>query len=70
MFTMTNNGKCDVTVTLFTKENTFFIQRTFTFDVKPTIKELKERFAPLKKEGAHIMRITTTPSCNVKFLKL
>lgn len=69
-FETTKSGKCDVTITLFTKDNTFLLQRSLTFDIKPTIKELKERYKPFKKEGANTMRITTTPSCNVKTYKL
>jgi hypothetical protein len=69
-FTTTETGKCDVTVTLFTSCNTFFLQRSRTFDVKPTIKEFKEEFKQFKKEGAKYMRITTTPSCNTKIINL
>jgi hypothetical protein len=47
-----------------------FLQRTTTFDVKPTIKELKEQYKPFKLEGGYYMRITTTPSCNVREYKL
>jgi hypothetical protein len=39
-FTTTKNGKCDVTITLFSKDNVWLLQRSSTFDVKPTIKEL------------------------------
>ena len=69
-FTTTDKGKCDVTITLFTKENSFFLQRSRTFDIKPTFKELKEEFKPFKEDGAKYMRITTTPSCNVKTITL
>ena len=69
-FTTTKNGKCDVTVTLFTKDNTMFMQRSSTFDVKPTIKGLKEDYRQYKKEGAVFMRVTSTPSCNAKTYKL
>lgn len=70
MFKMTKNGKCDVTITLFTKSNSLFLQRSRTYDIKPTLKEIKEEFKPFKNEGASYMRITTTPSCNVKTVKL
>jgi hypothetical protein len=70
IFKTTDKGKCDVTVTLFTKDNQMFLQRTTTFDVKPTIKELKEQYKPFKLEGGYYMRITTTPSCNVREYKL
>ena len=39
-FTTTDKGKCDVTITLFTKENSFFLQRSRTFDIQPTYKEV------------------------------
>jgi hypothetical protein len=66
IFKTTDDGKCDVTVTLFTKLNQMFYQKTKTFDVKPTIKELREEYKKFKSEGAYRMRITTTPSCNVR----
>jgi len=69
-FTTTNTGKCDVTITLFTKENSMFLQRTRTFDVKPTFKEFKDEFKPYKKEGAKYMRLTTMPSGNSKTVTL
>lgn len=69
-FKTTKTGKCDVVITLFTSCNTFFMQRSITFDVKPTFKELKETYKPFKKEGAKYMRITTTPSCNTKIINL
>ena len=65
-FTMTKDNKCDVTITLFTKDNTMLLQRTITFDIKPTLKELFERFKVHKKDGAKYIRITTTPSGCVK----
>lgn len=66
-FKTTNSGKCDVTITLFTKENSILLQRSRTFDTKPTFKGLREEF---KIEGAAYMRITTTPGWNVKTIKL
>lgn len=70
-FTTTKNGKCDVTITLFTKDDMFcFMQRTRTFDVKPTIKELLQEYKQYKKEGAYYCRITTMPSGNSKLYKL
>jgi len=69
-FSLTKNGKCDVTITLFTKDNTMLLQRSRTFDVRPTVKEFKEEFNQYKKEGATLMRITTTPSCMSKTYKL
>jgi hypothetical protein len=69
-FTTTESGKCDVTITLFTKENSMFLQRTRTFDVAPTFKEFKDEFKSYKKEGAKYMRLTTTPSCNTKTINL
>jgi hypothetical protein len=71
IFKTTPSGKCDVTVTLFNSNNRIVAQRSITFDVKPTIVELKERFKPLIKDyGAKLMRITTTPSCEVKMINL
>ena len=71
IFQTTKAGKCDVTVTLFNKANSMVMQRSFTYDVKPTLKGLKERFKPFKKElEAVTMRITSTPSCEVKTIKL
>ena len=69
-FTTTKSGKCDVIVTLFTKDNTWLLQRSVTFDIKPTIKELKETYKICKKDGAYFMRVTTTPSGCVKTYKL
>jgi len=71
IFKLTESGKCDVTVTLFNRHNQIVLQRTSTFDCKPTIKELKDKYMPFKKElGATTMRITTTPSCEVRRYKL
>jgi hypothetical protein len=64
---LTDKGKCDVTWTFFNSDNSIIAQRTVTFDIKPTIKELKERFAI---DGAKTLRLTTTPSGNVKTIKL
>jgi hypothetical protein len=69
-FATTKSGKCDVVVTLFTKDSTWLLQRSITFDVKPTIKELKETYKALKKDGAYYIRITTTPSGCAKNYKL
>lgn len=66
-FKLTDKGKCDVTLTFFTATNSIIAQRSLTFDIKPTIKELKGRYTI---EGAKTLRITTTPSCNVKTIKL
>jgi hypothetical protein len=69
-FTTTDKGKCDVTVTLFTKDFDRVAQRTITFDIKPTIKELKDRYKEFKQEGAKFIRITSTPSCCSKVYDL
>lgn len=69
-FTTTKSGKLDVTVTLFNKNNTMVLQRSSTYDFKPTLKEITEKFKIYKKEGATLMRITTTPSGNCKYIKL
>lgn len=69
-FTTTKSGKCDVVITLFTKDNTWLLQRSSTFDVKPTVKELIDTYKPYKKDGAYYIRIITTPSGSVKTYKL
>lgn len=69
-FTTTKSGKCDVVITLFTKDNTWLLQRSSTFDVKPTVKELIDTYKPCKKDGAYFIRITSTPSGSVKTYKL
>lgn len=71
IFQMTKSGKCDVTVTLFNKQNDMVLQESRTFDVKPTLKFFKDRFKPFKKtDEVYLMRITSTPSCKVKEIKL
>ena len=71
IFKLTKSGKCDVTVTLFNRHNQMVLQRTTTFDCRPTIKEIKDRYTPFKKElGAIEMRLTVTPSCEVRRYKL
>jgi hypothetical protein len=69
-FTTTKSGKLDITVTLFNKTNTMILQRSSTYDTKPTLKEIKEKFKIYKREGASLMRVTTTPSGNCKYIKL
>jgi hypothetical protein len=66
-FKLTDKGKCNVTLTFFDGSGSMIAQRTLTFDIKPTIKELKGRFVI---DNAKTLRITTTPSCNVKTIKL
>ena len=71
IFKTTKSGKCDVTITFFNKTNSIVTQRSITFDFKPTLKELKERFKHFKNDyGAINMRITSTPSCEVKTITL
>jgi len=69
-FATTKNGKCDVTITLFTKDSIWLTQRTMTFDIKPTVKELLQEYKQYKKEGAYYCRITTLPSGCAKYYKL
>jgi hypothetical protein len=64
---LTPNGKCDVSFTFFDQNNSIIAKRAITYDAKPTIKELKERFTI---PGAKRLRLTTTPICNVKNIKL
>ena len=68
--TMTLCGKCDVTLTMFNEHNSIVGQKHSTYNVKPTVKELLEYAKLYKKNGAKTVRITTTPSCNVKTYKL
>jgi hypothetical protein len=68
-FSTTDKGKCDVTITLFTKDNSILAQRNSTFDVKPTVKELKAEYKQYKPD-AKLMRISTMPSGMVKTYKL
>ncbi len=65
--TLTNRGKCDVTFTFFNEDNSIIAKRSLTYDVKPTIKELKQRY---NIEGAKKLRVSTTPSCNIREFKL
>ena len=69
-FQMTKSGKCDVTLTMFNEDNTMVGQKTSTYDVKPTIKELLAYAKTYKNDGAKTVRITSTPSCCVKTYKL
>lgn len=69
-FSTTDKGRCDVTIVLFTKDNNILIHRSLTFDIKPTVKELKSIYKKYKKDGAKFMRLTTTPSCMTKTYKL
>jgi len=64
---LTKSGKCDVSFTFFNEHNSIIAQRSITFDAKPTLKELKSRF---EIPGAKLLRLTTTPSGNVKNIKL
>ena len=68
--TTTASGKCDVTLTMFNEDNTIVGQKTTTYDIKPTIKELLDYAKTYKKNGAKIVRMTTTPSCSVKTYSL
>lgn len=70
LFEMTKNGKCDVVITLFTEDNRMFLQNSKTFDIKPTIREFKDKYKQYKTEGARTIRITSTPSCEVRSYKL
>lgn len=69
-FSTGKNGKCDVTITLFNKDNSMLLQRSSTFDLKPTVKELKAECKQYKRDGAVLMRITSTPSCMSKTYNL
>ncbi len=66
-FKLTDSGKCDVTLTYFDIHHSIIARRSITFDCKPTFNYLKQMFTI---ENAKHLRITTTPSCNVKTIKL
>ena len=68
--TTTKSGKCDVTLTMFDENNSIVGQRTSTYDVKPTVKELLTYAKTYKSNGAKTVRMTSTPSCSVKTYKL
>ncbi len=68
--TTTKNGKCDVTLTIFDNDNSIVGQKSSTYDIKPTVKELLEYAKTYKKVGAKTVRISSTPSCCVKTYKL
>lgn len=68
--TTTSSGKCDVTLTMFNEDNNIVGQKTTTYDIKPTIKELLDYAKTYKKNGAKTVRMTTTPSCSVKTYSL
>jgi hypothetical protein len=68
--TTTANGKCDITLTMFSEHNTIVGQKHSTYDVKPTVKELLHYAKSYKKDGAKTVRMTTTPSCSVKTYNL
>ena len=68
--TTTASGKCDVTLTMFNEHNTMVGQKTTTYDIKPTIKELLDYAKTYKKCGAKTVRMTSTPSCSVKTYSL
>ncbi len=67
MFKLTKQGHCDVTLTYLNDSMEILFQHSITFDMKPTIKELKSRF---NIEGAKHLRISTTPAWVQKTIKL
>jgi len=68
--TTTPSGKCDITLTMFDKNNTMVAQRHSTYDVKPTIKELLTYSKTYKQHGAESVTITSTPSCYAKTYRI
>jgi hypothetical protein len=68
--TTTENGKCDISLTMFDENNIIVGQKNTTYDIVPTIKELLSYAKTYKKYGAKTVRITSTPSCCVKTYKL
>jgi hypothetical protein len=60
--TTTANGKCDIHITIFNKDNSIMVNKSSTYDVKPTVKELKDQYKSYKKQGGRLIRISTMPS--------
>lgn len=67
--TTTESGKCDITLTMYDENNTMVGQKSSTYDVKPTVKELLAYAKTYKQDGAVKVLMTTTPSCCVKTYK-
>ena len=68
--TTTASGKCDVTLTMFNEHNIMIGQKSITYDIKPTVKELLDYAKTYKNDGAKTVRMTATPSCSVKTYRL
>lgn len=69
-FKTTKSGKCDVSIKIFAKNNELLFDISRTFDIKPTIKELKTEYIKYKDHGASYIMLTTTPSYNTKTIIL
>jgi hypothetical protein len=67
MFKLTKQGRCDATLSYYNDSMEILYQHGITFDMKPTIKDLKSMF---KIEGAKYLRISTTPAWVQKTFKL
>ena len=67
MFKLTKQGRCDVTLTYYNDSMEILFQHGITFDMKPTIKDLKSRFTI---ENAKFLRISTAPAWVQKTFKL
>jgi len=66
--TTTKSGKCDVTMEMFDENNSIVAQKSSTYDIKPTIKELVKYAKIYKNEGAKTVRITSTQVIAVKHI--
>ena len=69
-FKTTKSGKCDVNIKIFAENNELLFIIGRTFDIKPTIKELKTEYKNYKDYGASYMILTTVPSYNTKTIRL
>ena len=67
-FKTTKSGKCDVSIKIFTKNNELLFDIGRTFDVKPTLKELKTEYKKYKDYGANYMILTRIHHIFIRFI--
>lgn len=65
-----NTQRCDVTLTFFNKYHSIIGQRSFTYDIKPTIKDLSARAKELNCKEANLVRATIMHNGSVKTIML
>lgn len=68
--TTTKTGKCDVTLTIYNRDNKVISNYNSTYYIKPTIKELLDHAKTYKKHGAQTVKISTSPSWSNKTYSL